>query len=139
MINVTLQKSIRMLNYSYSETTRKRKYDVCGSLGDQFKPFAQGESSADNLFSEETLKAMKSELKNVKVKRTSTNTTQASKNSYSLPKTSRGEYSGGNWTKGKTTQKTSQNYNNYNNNNKNGSNKNNNNNNNSRWQKGKKN
>ena len=137
MINVTVQKSIRMLNYSYTETTRKRKYDVCGTLGGQFKPFAQAESSLEYLFSEETMKSMKSELKNVKVKRTDSNTQgQGSKNVTSLPKSQRGEYSGGsNWPKNKY-QKPSQNYSNYNNN-KNGSNKNGNSN--SRWTKGKKN
>ena len=70
MINVTIQKSIRMLNYSYTETTRKRKYDITGSLGGQFKPFAQAESTEDSLFSPETIKAMmKAELSKVSVKR----------------------------------------------------------------------
>ena len=145
MINVTIQKSIRMLNYSYTETTRKRKYDVTGTLGGQFKPFAQTESNEEHLFSTETIKAMmKAELSKVSVKRQESSYGHSSKNGSSLQKSQRGgEFSGG-YTK-KNFHKPSQNYNNYNNN-KGGSNKtnsgynnNNNNNNNSRWPKGKRN
>ena len=144
MINVTIQKSIRMLNYSYTETTRKRKYDVTGTLGGQFKPFAQAESTEESLFSAETIKAMmKAELSKVTVKKQDSSYSQTSKNGSGLQKSQRGEYSGG-YTK-KNFPKPSQNYNNYNNNrggsnkNNNNGNNNNNNNNNSRWPKNKKN
>ena len=64
-----LMQSMRILNYGFTETTRKRKYDVCNSLGDTFQQFAStSKSSEDFLFDDDAYKKMKSELKNVKIK-----------------------------------------------------------------------
>ena len=63
-----VMQSLRILNYNFTESTRKRKYDVCGSLGEQFKAFAQSKSSSEFLFDDEASKRMKSELKLLKVK-----------------------------------------------------------------------
>ena len=110
-INKQVQKSICVLNYSFTETTRKRKYDLCAALGNQFKPFAQGPSSADQLFDEETMKKMKSELKQVKAK----GADFSAKNFSSLQKPLRGSNSG-------YIKKSYNNYNNSNNSNSNKSN-----------------
>ena len=63
-----IQKSIGILNYSFTETSRKRKYDACNALGRQFKPFASGKSSDEFLFDEEAMKKMKTELKAIRPK-----------------------------------------------------------------------
>ena len=61
-----LQKLLKVLNYTFSEGMRKRKSDVCTSLGSQFKPFIGAKSSEDMLFEDDALKKMKSELKLLK-------------------------------------------------------------------------
>ena len=49
-ISPQLHTSLKALNTTFSEIMRKRKSDVCISLGQQFKPYASGESSEDWLF-----------------------------------------------------------------------------------------
>ena len=129
----TLQKSIAILNYSFTETTRKRKYDATTALGKQFKPFAQGESSKEFLFDEDTMKKMKSELKALKPK----GADFGSKNGQSFGRTQRSHHTQGNYNHGKYPAKKTgyNNYKHYNNSNSNSSNNgynNNNNNNNQR-------
>ena len=116
----TLQKSIAILNYSFTETTRKRKYDATTALGKQFKPFAQGESSEEFLFDEATMKKMKSELKALKPK----GADFGSKNGQSFGKTQRSHYTPGNYNHGKYPAKKTgyNNYKHYNNSNSNSSN-----------------
>ena len=64
-----LTQSLMMSNYYFTELTRKRRYDVCSSLGAEFKAFASGgKSSTEYLFDDNTYKKMKTELKNVKVR-----------------------------------------------------------------------
>ena len=41
-----LENSVLMLNYNFTETTRRRKYDVCQALGAQFRPYATSEDSS---------------------------------------------------------------------------------------------
>ena len=79
-ISPMLQRSLKVLNYTFSETMRKRKYDVCTSLGRHFKPFATSDSSEESLFDEDTIKKMKSELKLLKTK--TSNRKQFSNNDY---------------------------------------------------------
>ena len=67
-ISPIIQKSVKVLNYSYTNTMRKRKSDVCNALGDQFRPFATSTSSEDFLFDNESIKKMKSELKLLKTR-----------------------------------------------------------------------
>ena len=67
-ISPIIQKSVQVLNYSYTDTMRKRKSDVCNALGDQFRPFATSTSSKDFLFDNESIKKMKSELKLLKTR-----------------------------------------------------------------------
>ena len=63
-----LQSSVLMLNYNFTEITRKRKFDICQALGPAFRPYAFAEDTGEFLFGLETQKAMKSELKKVQVK-----------------------------------------------------------------------
>ena len=63
-----LTTSVLMLNYNFTEITRKRKYDVCGVLGAAFRPYAAAEDTGEYLFGVETMKAMKKELTKVNVK-----------------------------------------------------------------------
>ena len=58
-ISPMLQKSLKVLNHSFSEGLRKRKAGVCTSLGRQFKPFASSTSTEDPLFDEDAMKKMK--------------------------------------------------------------------------------
>ena len=63
-----LENSVLMLNYNFTETTRRRKFDVCQALGAQFRPYATSDDTGEYLFGVETQKLMKSELKKVSVK-----------------------------------------------------------------------
>ena len=47
-----LHKSLRGNNTMFTEIQRKRKSEVCQSLGKNFRPFAQPDSSEDYLFDE---------------------------------------------------------------------------------------
>ena len=62
-ISPMLQNSLKVLNHTFSEGLRKRRADICSSLGRQFKPFAVSTSTEDLLFDDDSMKEMKSELK----------------------------------------------------------------------------
>ena len=62
-------KSFQLLNYYNTEATRKRKQDICDSLGSAFKPYGlETVAPTKELFDEEQMKRMKSELKAIKPK-----------------------------------------------------------------------
>ena len=119
-ISPLLQQSLKVLNSSFSETLRKRKQDVCTSLGAQFKPFAKSESSADMLFDDDTVKKIKSDLKQLRT--TSKTSKKFTSPSYNYSK----NYQSSVKTHGSYSQGYRSNYNNnkfnknrYNNNNRN--------------------
>ena len=111
-----LQQSVKVLAYDYTAATRKRKQDVTGALGTAFNPYSQDtKTSEDNLFDNDTMKMMKNELNQVKLKSTGTEFNSAeSKNSNYPGKSPRGgqNHHQGNFKK---TFNNSKNYNNYNN------------------------
>ena len=129
-----LNESILMLNYNFTETTRKRKFDVCQEMGEQFRPYGFSEDTGEYLFGLETQKAMKSELKKVQVK---AKDYKKSKN-FRAPGKSHRSQSGGfrgnnrnysgypNPNGGYNNNNNYNNYNNQNNNNQNNNNRNNN-------------
>ena len=51
-ISLQLHQSFRVLNASFTDIQRKRKGDVCSSLGRHFKQFSQSDSSEQYLFDE---------------------------------------------------------------------------------------
>ena len=64
-----VSKSFQLLNYNCTETTRKRRQDVCGELGSALKPFGlETTAPKEHLFDEDAMKRMKSELKAIKPK-----------------------------------------------------------------------
>ena len=68
-ISTRIQQSVRVLAYDFTSTTKKRKLDACGALGSAFNPYAQDTKTAeDHLFTEETMKMMKTELNAIKPK-----------------------------------------------------------------------
>ena len=103
LLNATmplLQQSIKVLNYHVTEHTRKRRYDVCNSLGPLFKTFAgEPHQSSDLLFGEDNLKKMKSELKKLPVKGAKDSSSWA-KNERGSNKTYRSQYQQGNSSRG---------------------------------------
>ena len=78
-----------MLNYNFTETTRKRKYDVCNALGPQFRPYATADDTGEYLFGLETQKMMKSELKKIPAKSKKTDNFTSSKNFHASGKAPR--------------------------------------------------
>ena len=60
-----LHKSLRLNNAMLTEIQRKRKSDICQSLGKNFKPYAQSNSSEDYLFDEKTIKRVNHDLKTI--------------------------------------------------------------------------
>ena len=64
-----VSKSFQLLNYNCTETTRKRRQDICGELGSALKPFGlETTAPKEHLFDEDAMKRMKSELKAIKPK-----------------------------------------------------------------------
>ena len=62
-----IHKSFTLLNYSFTETTRKRKQDVTTQMGLAFKPFGiEVTPPSEYLFDEDTMKRMKPFLKDLK-------------------------------------------------------------------------
>ena len=72
-VSPLLHKSRRVNNTMFIEIQRKRKSDVCQSLGENVKPYAQSDSSEDYLFDEKTMKRMNQDLKTIHDKSWSTN------------------------------------------------------------------
>ena len=67
-ISPLLHTSLKVLNHTFSEGLRKRKSDVCTSLGRQFKPFATSGSTEELLFDDDAMRKMKSDLKLLRTK-----------------------------------------------------------------------
>ena len=63
-----------------TEIQRKRKCDICESLGKSFKPYAKSDSSKDYLFDEKTMKKMNKDLETTHDKYRSKNFYQPSEN-----------------------------------------------------------
>ena len=63
-ISPQLHQSFRVLNDSFTNIQRKRKGNVCSSLGRQFKQSSQSESSEQYLFDEPAIKRIRAEMKN---------------------------------------------------------------------------
>ena len=69
VVNGHIEHAVKVNNYSYTATTRKRKQDVCSGLGSTFGVYAQDiEVGKEHIFTVDTMKAMKSELKHIKPK-----------------------------------------------------------------------
>ena len=117
--------AIKVLNYNYTSTTRKRKQDVTNGLGPSFKVYAQDTDHGEYLFNMDIMKAMKSELKHIKPKDEAKNASHSTKPHWSGHQGNRSRNSSGS-SKPKFRK---QSYNNYHNNNKNNNYHNNNNNN----------
>ena len=64
----------------FTEVQRKRKSDICKSLGKSFKPYAKSDSSKDYLFDEKTMKKMNNDLETTHDKYRSKNFYQPSEN-----------------------------------------------------------
>ena len=64
-VSPLLHKSLRLNNTMFTEIQRKRKSDICQSLGKNFKPYAKSDSSEDYLFDEKTMKRMNQDLKTI--------------------------------------------------------------------------
>ena len=67
-ISPLLHTSLTVLNHTFSEGLRKRKSDVCTSLGRQFKPFATSGSTEELLFDDDAMRKMESDLKFLRTK-----------------------------------------------------------------------
>ena len=63
-ISPQLHQSFRVLNAYFTDIQRKRKGDVCSSLGRHFKQFSQSDSSEQDLFDEPAMKRITAEMKN---------------------------------------------------------------------------
>ena len=68
-ISPLLHQSIRMQNVLFTETQRKRKYDVCSILGKNFRCYCNCPSTEDYLFYKPTIKKMCQDLKHSEGKR----------------------------------------------------------------------
>ena len=128
-LRTTIQKSVRVLGYSFTQMTRKRKSDVCQDLGRSFNVYAHETKTGDEyLFDEDVMKAMKNELNAIKPKQKKgdmnsyNNSGYTPKNGNYPLKSQRGGYQGystkpkqGNYS-GNSNNNYGNNNNNYNNN-----------------------
>ena len=62
-ISPFLHQSIRMQNVLFMETLKKRKYEICSTLGKKFRCYSSCPSTEDNLFDEPTIKKIRQDLK----------------------------------------------------------------------------
>ena len=86
-ISQLLHQSIRMQNVLFTDTQRKKKYDVCSTLGKNFCCYSSCSSTEDHLFDERTIKKMRQDLKHSVKKRQ-----QYSKNTYGPNKSYKGRH-----------------------------------------------
>ena len=86
-ISPFLHQSIRMQNVLFMETLKKRKYEICSTLGKNVRCYCSCPSTEDNLFDEPTIKKIRQDLKH-SVK----NRQQYSKNTYSQNKSYKGRH-----------------------------------------------
>ena len=114
-IHPQLHKSLILQNCAFSENLKKRKGDVCSTLGSDFAAYKSSKSSDEWLFDEDSMKKMKSSLKAVSERKK-----HFSKNYTSSHKTHRSSYQKGK-SNNNSYRKNYQN-NNYNSNNSNNSN-----------------
>ena len=63
-ISTFLNQSIRLQNVLFMEMQRKRKYDVCFTLGKAFCCYSSYPPTEDYLFDERTIKKLRQDLKN---------------------------------------------------------------------------
>ena len=78
-VSQLLHKSRRLDNIMFTEIQRKRKSDICQSLGEKFKLYAKYDSSEDYLFDEKTMKRMNKDLKTIHYKSRNRNFFKSSK------------------------------------------------------------
>ena len=65
-VSPLLHKSLRLNNTMFTEIQRKRKSNICQSLGKNFnKPYAKSDSSEDYLFDEKTMERMNQDLNTI--------------------------------------------------------------------------
>ena len=79
-VSPLLDKILRLNNTMFTEIQRKRKRDICQSLGKNFKPSVKSDSSKDYLLDEKTMKRMNQDLKTIHDKLRRRNFYQPSKN-----------------------------------------------------------
>ena len=79
-ISPLLHKSLQLNNNMFTKIQRKRKSNICQSLGKKFKPYAKSDSSEDCLFDEKTMKRINQDLKTIQDKYRSRNFYQPPKN-----------------------------------------------------------
>lgn len=106
-----LHKSLILQNCAFSEGLKKRKGDICNTLGNEFAAYKGSKSTEEWLFDEDAVKKMKSSLKAVSEKRKY----HSSKNSSSSHKSHRSSFQKGSNNNNSKYRKSYQN-NNYNNN-----------------------
>ena len=68
-ISPLLHQSIRMQNVLFTETQRKRKYDICSTLRKHFRCYFSRPSTENRLFDEPTITKMRQNLKHSVEKR----------------------------------------------------------------------
>ena len=68
-ISPLLHQSIRMQNVLFTETQRKRKYDICSTLRKHFRCYFSCPSTENRLFDEPTITKMRQNLKHSVEKR----------------------------------------------------------------------
>ena len=105
-----LHQSIRMQNVLFTETQRKRKYDMCSILGKLFRWCSSCLSTKYHLFDKPNIKKMRQDLKHSMEKRQ-----QYSKNTYGPNKSYKGRHYKGK-TYGNQPSQQQQSYNKRNNN-----------------------
>ena len=107
-ISLQLHQSFRVLNASFNDIQRKRKGDVCSSLGRYFKQFSQSNSSEQCLFDEPAMKCIRAEIKTVTVISKGHSSSYPSKNWSSSQKSQRGPHYKGDNNYNKQQHKTNQ-------------------------------
>ena len=102
-----LHKSNRLNNTMFTEIQRKRKSNICQSLGKNFKPSAKGNPYKNYLFHEKTMKRMNQDLNTIQDRYKSKNFNQPSENWAALTRPRRAGVTGtratNNTTNGKST------------------------------------
>ena len=124
-ISPHLHRSLILQNCAFSEYLKKRKGDVCSTLGSDFAAYKNSTSTNEWLFDDETVKKMKSDLKKVTEKKKYNNfhttTTKNSSSSYKPQRSfQKGSNNNSNYKRSYQNNNYNQNKNNNYNQNKNG-------------------
>ena len=93
-ISPLLHKSLQLNNTMFTKIQRKRKSNICQSLGKKFKPYAKSDSSEDCLFDEKTMKRINQDLKTIQDKYRSRNFTNPQKTGAALARPRRARVTG---------------------------------------------